>query len=85
MPKKIIYAQKEHDQLFLEYMKGKYPDYKELQKKFRYMTDEEQNALFLEICNKYGENGWIVFPHPYVTKGGRIFFMMYKEVYAKKR
>ena len=83
MPKMYIYDMKELGVLFQEQLKIKFPEAKDLASKDRMQTPEERITMFLEILNRYGEDGWELVTIIMAEINQR-HYIFKKEIYTKK-
>jgi len=83
MPKKFLYDMKELGDLFQEQLKIKFPEAKDLSAKDRTQTPQERITLFLDILNRYGEDGWELIT-VIMAEINQRYYIFKKESYAKK-
>jgi len=74
---------KELGVLFQDQLAIKFPKAKDLAAKDRMLTPEERITMFLDILNRYGENGWELVTIIMAEVNQR-HYIFKKEIYTKK-
>jgi len=85
MPKKFTYIVKELGELFNEQLAINYPTASDLAKKHRFLTDVERTSLWIDILNRYGQEGWKLAGTAPLMVGEESHFTFMKEVYARDK
>lgn len=74
---------KELGLLFQEQLNIKFPDAKDLASKDRMLTPEERITMFIDILNRYGEDGWELVTI-IIAEINQRHYIFKKEIYIKK-
>ena len=74
---------KELGMLFQEQLGIKFPKAKDLAVKDRMLTPEERISMFIDILNRYGEDGWELVTI-IIAEINQRHYIFKKEIYTKK-
>ena len=74
---------KELGMLFQEQLAIKFPKADDLSRKDRMLTPEERISMFIDILNRYGEDGWELVTI-IIAEINQRHYIFKKEIYTKK-